>query len=391
MIAKNKGICFWPRLAKQAFPRCQFHVSTHLYARDFAFVFDIDGVLIRGKKPISQAKAALELLNRKKVPFILMTNGGGVSEAEKAAEVVEITKCSSQISPLQVVQSHTPMKALVGNKNFQRVLVVGGDGDNARKVAYDYAFKDVVMPIDIVNANKSVAPHSMYTAQDFQKYAKKVDLTKPIDAILVFNDPRDMSSDTQVIQDLLNSENGICGTKRNLKTIKDPTKPSIPILFSNNDYIYANDYPLPRFGQGAFRLATEALYSTTNKLSSTQRLQSVILGKPFKVQYDFAHHVLIDWREKLETEDFGADQILPMLGEAPKTTPFKKIYMVGDNPASDIKGANDHGWESILVRTGVFKDEDWANDIIAKPTAGVFDNVEDAVNAVLRSNGVEID
>ena len=29
--------------------------------------------------------------------------------------------------------------------------------------------------------------------------------------------------------------------------------------------------------------------------------------------------------------------------------------MVGDNPASDIAGANNFGWQSILVRTGVFK------------------------------------
>lgn len=33
-----------------------------------------------------------------------------------------------------------------------------------------------------------------------------------------------------------------------------------------------------------------------------------------------------------------------------------KSYMVGDNPASDIAGANAHGWFSILVRTGVFHD-----------------------------------
>lgn len=33
-----------------------------------------------------------------------------------------------------------------------------------------------------------------------------------------------------------------------------------------------------------------------------------------------------------------------------------KSYMVGDNPASDIAGANAHGWSSILVRTGVFHD-----------------------------------
>ena len=28
---------------------------------------------------------------------------------------------------------------------------------------------------------------------------------------------------------------------------------------------------------------------------------------------------------------------------------------IGDNPKSDIRGANDIGWISILVRSGVFK------------------------------------
>jgi len=30
------------------------------------------------------------------------------------------------------------------------------------------------------------------------------------------------------------------------------------------------------------------------------------------------------------------------------------IYMIGDNPKSDIAGANAKGWTSILVRSGVF-------------------------------------
>ena len=29
--------------------------------------------------------------------------------------------------------------------------------------------------------------------------------------------------------------------------------------------------------------------------------------------------------------------------------------MLGDNPAGDIIGANEFGWKSILVRTGVFE------------------------------------
>lgn len=31
-----------------------------------------------------------------------------------------------------------------------------------------------------------------------------------------------------------------------------------------------------------------------------------------------------------------------------------EIFMIGDNPASDIRGANAKGWVSILVKSGVF-------------------------------------
>lgn len=40
---------------------------------------------------------------------------------------------------------------------------------------------------------------------------------------------------------------------------------------------------------------------------------------------------------------------------------FRNKYFIGDNPKTDIKGANDAGWISIMVRTGVFSHGD--NDI----------------------------
>lgn len=369
-----------------------FHTSLPKLSNDFAFVFDIDGVLIRGKKPILQAKPALEILNHHKIPYILMTNGGGVLEKYKADEITKITGINPPISPLQIVQSHTPIKALALNNGFNRVLVLGGDGDNAREVAKDYGFHDVILPIDIVNDNPSVSPHHRYTKEEFNKYAKPIDITKPIDAILVLNDPRDMNTDIQIVQDLLNSENGLIGTKRNIHHIRNIEEPAIPIIFSNNDYVYVNDYNLPRFGQGEFRIITEKLYKISNNLKKHQKLETFKLGKPFKIQYDFAHHVLIDWNNKLINDEHllnHANQILPQLGSKPNVTPFNKIYMIGDNPESDIKGANDNGWESVLLRTGVYKDEDY-NTMIAKPTVGIFNNVEDAVIEILESNGIKV-
>lgn len=58
----------------------------------YAFAFDIDGVLIRGGRPIPEAIEAMKLLNGEneygiKVPYIFVTNGGGKTEAERCVQL----------------------------------------------------------------------------------------------------------------------------------------------------------------------------------------------------------------------------------------------------------------------------------------------------------------
>lgn len=366
----------WTSNAPRAAARRFLSGNSSLALSPLAFVFDIDGVLVRGSTAIPQAREALTLLDQAKVPFILLTNGGGVSEKARVDFLSE--RLNFHLSPLQIVQSHTPMKYWAQTGKYRRVLVVGGDNDKARHVALDYGFPDVVMPIDIVKNDQAISPRHRFTASELKQYAREVDLSKPIDAILVFNDPRDLNTDMQVVSDLLNSEGGLVGTKRAIPS-ENAHIPAIPIAFSNNDFLWANDYPLPRFGQGAFRMIIETLYKELN--STEETLQLTILGKPFKVQHDYAHWVLIEWNKLLhghKEHDF-----MPKLYEEVTDSPFEKIYMVGDNPESDIRGANSNGWESLLLRTGVYKDSDW-DRTVDRPSAGVHDNVLEAVKYALK-------
>lgn len=338
----------------------------------------IDGVLLRGKKPIKYAKPALDLLNDHRVPFMLLTNGGGTMEKQRTDYLSNAIGVN--INPIQLVQSHTPFKALT---KFQRVLVVGGPEDKARGVAQKYGFKDVILPVDIVRADESIWPFHKYSVTELKQWGKDVDLhLRPFDAIFVFNDPRDMGSDIQIVLDLLNSQHGLLGTKR--KSIHPLEKPAIPIYFSNDDLLWPSDYKLPRLGQGAFRIIVERLYQ---ELNGSNGLENVILGKPQKVTYDFTHNALIDWRQKILNDknliynkDTDLVQVVPELGTAPRTSPFKKVFMIGDNPASDILGAFNYGWDSCLVRTGVYQDSD---PLRVKPTY-IVDNVYEAVTAALR-------
>ncbi len=61
------------------------------------------------------------------------------------------------------------------------------------------------------------------------------------------------------------------------------------------------------------------------------------------------------------------------------------VYAIGDNPKSDMRGANAAGehWSSILVRTGIWEGGD--NDL-EDPADHVVPDVLAAVNLILRSS-----
>ena len=61
--------------------------------RDFAVLLDIDGVLIRGRKPIPEAKKALQQLKDLRVPTMFLTNGGCELEkqiAERVSSIIDV-------------------------------------------------------------------------------------------------------------------------------------------------------------------------------------------------------------------------------------------------------------------------------------------------------------
>ncbi|KAK3674238.1 hypothetical protein LTR78_005707 [Recurvomyces mirabilis] len=344
----------------------------------YAFAFDIDGVLLRSSTPLPGASEALRYLQRQRIPFILLTNGGGKSEAERVADISE--KLNVELDVGMFVQSHTPFAEMEQYKN-KTVLVVGGDYDKCQRVAIDhYGFKNVVTPGDIVTAYPDIWPFSKVFMDYYKAFAKP--LPKHInpdspseslkfDAIFVYNDPRDWGLDAHVILDLLLSSQGRLGTlskKNGNKSLPNNgyLQDSQPALYhSNPDLWWASSYPLPRLGQGGFRSAFEGLWNT---VTGGAKLEQTIIGKPHQPTYEFAETRLRRHRKKL-------------FGQQGLNDPLRKVYMVGDNPESDIRGANNyqspHGsqWKSILVKTGVYQD---GAEPTAKPTVTVS-NVEEAV------------
>ena len=328
-------------------------------AKNMAFAFDIDGVLVHGTEPINEAKEALKMLNGDnelgiKIPYILLTNGGGKTEESRCEQLSNIL--DSPISVDQFIQSHTPMQAL--SEYYDTVLVCGGEGFRVRAAAENYGFKRVVHPKDILAWDPTISPWRSFTAEE-KAEAKPLDFKNiKFDAILVFADSQDYATDFQLIIDLLMSENG-----RLLTRAKDPISSRIPIYFSHGDLVFPTNHKgPPRMTQGAFRIGVEAMYKALTGVD----LERVVYGKPERATYTFADEVLRSWMEEIHNE-----HKLP-----------QNIYMVGDNPASDIIGGNMYGWNTCLVRTGVFQGGE--NDPNSPANFGVFANVLEAVKAVVR-------
>ncbi|KAH8548665.1 HAD-like domain-containing protein [Umbelopsis sp. PMI_123] len=325
----------------------------------FGFALDIDGVLIKGNRVIPQAKRAMRVLDGenasgKKIPFVLLTNGGGVTEEKKAAQMSR--KLDMEILPSQIVLSHSPMRSLVKAYKDTPVLIVGGHEKACKDVAEQYGFQRPIQPDDIHHWEKSVWPFRRVSDDEAFEAQKRFDFSRePIEAIMMFHDSRDWGRDLQIIMDVLRSKNGMIGTQKTGHFVQD-----VPVYFSNPDFLWSNEFPVSRYGQGAFKTALEAIY----KRHTGKELQSTSFGKPHRATYEYAEKIL--------------NSLLP------DNSKLERVFAVGDNPAADIAGANAYGWTSILVRTGVFEGKGNAPDFPAKL---VCDDIEEAVQWALSEEG----
>ncbi|KAJ2726040.1 hypothetical protein GGI07_000823 [Coemansia sp. Benny D115] len=334
-----------------------------------AVAFDIDGVLVKGKRTLEEGKRALAMLKGnnpwgKSIPFVLLTNGGGVSEAKKAQEISE--RLGTEISASQVVLAHTPMQSLVQEYSDKHVLVVGGIKRRCADIARSYGFTNVSTPNDLVAWRPSLWPFMRKPAADELSQEPVRDYSQhAFDAVMVFHDSFDFGRDLQVATDVLRSQNAVVGSPF-------VDRQTVPLYMSNADLVFSNDYPQPRFGQGAYHVCLRAMWAA---LTRGVPLEHTLFGKPHRVQYAYAEHLLD--RIALDAAGVRAEEL-------PAVRRRRRIFGIGDNPAADIAGANGAGWTSVLVRTGVFSGGPGANDA-ENPAALVVDHVEDAVRWIIEA------
>ncbi|KAG0014670.1 hypothetical protein BGZ80_010314 [Entomortierella chlamydospora] len=307
-----------------------------------------------------------------------------------------------KINGENMIVSHSPMRALVPLYKDSNVLVVGGEGSSCKYVAQSYGFKRVVTPEEVHSVYPSVCPTSTCHARpDFQRKEHQ-NLEEPIDAVMVFHDSVDWGRDLQLCLDALASKGGVLGTIKESADLHS-TKQSVPIYFSNPDIVWSNDYPVPRFGQGTFRICLENIYkvkSLTTKRGLNHTRQS-LKRNPFWSNVRFAFTQALTSQD-LEYTTFGkpmantykyADKLLDRIAPLPSgpngQASKRAVYAVGDNPYSDIAGANAHGWDSVLVKTGVFRSKGLENHAV-HPATAVVENVEDAVRWIIAKEKMKL-
>jgi ribonucleotide monophosphatase NagD (HAD superfamily) len=108
----------------------------------------------------------------------------------------------------------------------------------------------------------------------------------------------------------------------------------------------------------------------TGGVAQGVKLQKSVIGKPHRETYEFAEKRLVQHRE----ESFKAENLEPL----------RVVYMIGDNPESDVRGANSYNspigaeWIPVLVRSGVYS----GGEPAWKPRV-IVDDVKQAVEWAL--------
>ncbi len=166
--------------------------------------------------------------------------------------------------------------------------------------------------------------------------------------------------------------------KQTNKQTNAHTPQHIPVYASNADRVFSSTYSVPRLAQGSFVEAWQHVYKTC--YPGGPDIEVTRFGKPFEVAYRYAERLLVH-----EARAIGAlpPDPAPHEDHAHRPFPLRRVYMIGDNPASDIEGAASRGdpWTSILVRSGVFEDDQ------EHPADHVVDDVAAALRLILELEG----
>ncbi|XP_045868312.1 haloacid dehalogenase-like hydrolase domain-containing 5 isoform X2 [Meles meles] len=216
---------------------------------------------------------------------------------------------AAQVEPDQVILSHSPMKLF--SQYHNKRMLVSGQGpvvENARVLGFE----------NVVTVDELRMAFPVLDMVDLQRRPKTTPLLRndfpAIEGILLLGEPVRWETSLQLIMDVLLS-NGNPGTG-----LATAPYPHLPVLASNMDLLWMAEAKMPRFGHGTFLLCLETIYQ---KVTGKELKYEGLMGKPSVLTYQYAEDLI---QQQAERRGWAA--------------PIQKLYAVGDNPMSDVYGAN---------------------------------------------------
>ncbi|NXC85771.1 HDHD5 hydrolase, partial [Cercotrichas coryphoeus] len=312
----------------------------------FGFLFDIDGVLVRGKTPIPAARTAFQKLVNSQgqflVPVVFVTNAGNCLRQKKADQLSHLL--GVPISQDQVMMSHSPLRMF--KRYHEKCVLVSGQGP-LLDIAQDLGF---CQPITVDTLREK---RPLLDAVDHDRRPNVLfhDCSVPVvlPAVVLFGEPVRWETSLQLIIDVLLTS-GYPGNP-----YEQENYPHIPVLACNMDLMWVAEAQSPRFGHGTFMVCLENIYK---KITGKDLKYEVLMGKPSRLTYQYAEHLI-------------RAQALQRSWEQPIHT----LYAVGPAAALSLEQQLGLGWEqelacaaaarcrSVLVCTGVYSPQ-------ARPAAG---------------------
>ncbi|KAL7837592.1 hypothetical protein SRHO_G00273030 [Serrasalmus rhombeus] len=278
---------------------------------DFGLLFDIDGVLVRGRTPIPAAKKAFQKLVDSKgqfvIPVVFVTNAGNCLRQKKADQLSHIL--GVPISQDQVMMSHSPLKML--RKYHDKCVLVSGQGP-VLDIAKNLGFTKVVS-IDELRESFPLLDMVDHNRRPKLPSSPIVNLPK-VEAVILFGEPIRWETNLQLIIDVLL-------TNGNLSNTYETSHSShLPLLACNMDLVWMAEAQAPRFGHGTFMVCLENIYK---KITGRDLKYEALMGKPSELTYHYAEYLI---REQAAERGWRA--------------PIRSLYAIGDNLMTDIYGAN---------------------------------------------------
>uniref|UniRef100_H3BYS1 Zgc:77375 n=1 Tax=Tetraodon nigroviridis TaxID=99883 RepID=H3BYS1_TETNG len=288
---------------------CGTQTSTKAQPR-FGLLFDIDGVLVRGRLPIPAARRAFEKLvdsqGRFVVPVVFVTNAGNCLRQTKADRLSHIL--GVPITQDQVIMSHSPLRMF---KRFHdKCVLVSGQGP-VLEIAKNLGFRNVVS-IDMLRESFPLLDMVDHNRRP-KLPSNPVGKLPKVEAVVLFGEPVRWETNLQLIIDILLTDGNLGSAYSSQNTLTSPCW----------DATWTSCGWPRRSPHGSVTGHSSFASRTFTKITGEDLKYEALMGKPSELTYHFAEYLIRTQAEEREWK-----------------SPITTLYAIGDNLMTDIYGAN---------------------------------------------------